>query len=79
MHMCVRVHACMCIIMFYAIDRGGTLDNKLIFDYTEGRTIPHEDGGNDIITLETVFTFATGADHEPPVGFENQPDIKFDI
>jgi hypothetical protein len=48
--------------------------------YLEGRMIPHEGDEKDIaITLETVFTFATGADHEPPLGFENQPDIKFDM
>ena len=42
--------------------------------------IPHEDPEETdmTITLETVFTFATGADHEPPLGFENTPEIHFE-
>lgn len=39
---------------------------------------PQADGDDITITLETVFAFATGADQEPPMGFENTPQIQFE-
>ena len=47
--------------------------------------IPSVDPDEDDITitctytLEDVFTFATGCDHEPPLGFENTPEIQFEM
>lgn len=45
-----------------------------------GRLIEKEDPGADdiTITLEMVLVFATGADHEPPLGFENVPQVQFE-
>ena len=30
------------------------------------------------LTLEMLFAFVTGADHEPPMGFDSRPQIRFD-
>ncbi len=45
-----------------------------------GRLIEKEDPEADdiTVTLEMVLAFATGADHEPPLGFENVPEIQFE-
>ena len=43
----------------------------------DGRLIKNE--ADDItVTLEMVLAFATGADHEPPLGFENVPQVQFE-
>ena len=49
-------------------------DNTVLL-YIDGRIVPNEDPtGDDIeIKLEDVFSFATGSDHEPPLGFANKP------
>ena len=46
----------------------------------DGRLIKNEDPKADgiTVTLEMVLAFATGADHEPPVGFENVPQVQFE-
>ena len=79
---CVCKYVCVCAFKYTCLCHGGfkLKSSSVYICYSEGRTIPHEDGERDIsISLETIFTFATGADHEPPLGFENQPDIKFDV
>lgn len=47
--------------------------------YIDGRVFPNEDPASDDIeiTLEDVFSFATGSDHEPLLGFANKPEICF--
>ena len=46
----------------------------------DGRLIKKEDPEADdiTVTLEMVLAFATGADHEPPLGFENVPQVQFE-
>ena len=48
-----------------------------------GREVPSEDpediSNTFTITLEAVFAFATGSEHEPPLGFENTPEIHFEM
>ena len=67
--MCVQVAMCVCPRLSDALQFSG------------GRVIPHEGPDEDdiTITLETVFAFATGSDHEPPLGFENTPEIHFEM
>lgn len=54
-----------------------------ICTHAGGRLVPSEDPQADddegvTITLEKVFAFATGGDHEPPQGFDNTPEILFE-
>ena len=39
-----------------------------------------EPNGEDfVINIKTVLAFATGADHPPPMGFPNPPQIMFEV
>ena len=50
------------------------------FSIKGGRAIPNEDPTEEDIWLDlgVLFSFATGADHVPPIGFSSQPSIEFD-
>lgn len=42
--------------------------------------VPNEDPNESDIALDlgSILTFATGADHPPPLGFLGQPEISFE-
>ena len=47
---------------------------------TGGRTVKNEDPDQPdiMLNLGSVLMFATGMDHQPPMGFPNEPQIMFD-
>ncbi len=46
--------------------------------YTDRRVIRKEDDSDDIVLcLGDFLAFVTGADHPPPLGFMNSPEVEF--
>ena len=43
--------------------------------------VPSEDPLEDCTSLDlgSLLTFITGSDHPPPMGFSNEPEIKFEV
>ncbi len=46
----------------------------------DGRIVPNDDPTSPIvvITMGSILSFVTGSDTIPPLGFENNPEIRFD-
>ena len=52
---------------------------SVLMIYSEERVIVNEDSNTSFtIDVKAVLSFATGADHPPPMGFPNCPEIMFE-